>query len=208
AHSAWGRVTEVQRDAGAADVSSPFRLLGQYADDETGLCYVRFRYFDAEAGRWCSPDPLGIEGGENLLAFTGIVTVDVDPFGLVCPNKRKGITAERYARRYLKSLGYKILGSIENTSGHGIDLVVRDRTGKLVFIEVKANTSRLSKAQAKGAGYFVKTRLERAMKWNKTKDPNTNGRAKALFKEIDGQTVEGKVIRVDLDRGTITEATW
>ena len=29
AHSAWGRVTEVQRDAGAAEVSSPFRLLGQ-----------------------------------------------------------------------------------------------------------------------------------------------------------------------------------
>ncbi len=42
----------MQRDDGAAEVESPFRLLGQYADDETGLCYTRFRYFDAEAGRW------------------------------------------------------------------------------------------------------------------------------------------------------------
>ena len=66
AHSAWGRVTEVQRDEGAAEVSSPFRLLGQYADEETGLCYVRFRYFDAEAGRWCSPDPLRLLGGQRI----------------------------------------------------------------------------------------------------------------------------------------------
>ncbi|HHN74823.1 MAG TPA: hypothetical protein ENK10_06290, partial [Acidobacteria bacterium] len=82
AHSAWGRVTEVQRDAGAAEVSSPFRLLGQYADEETGLCYVRFRYFDAEAGRWCSPDPLGIRADTNLAGFGGAPTLVVDVFGL------------------------------------------------------------------------------------------------------------------------------
>jgi RHS repeat-associated protein len=84
AHSAWGRVVDVQRDDGTAEVSSPFRLLGQYADEETGLCYTRFRYFDAEAGRWCSPDPLGIEGGRNLAAFDGAPTAEVDPLGL-CP---------------------------------------------------------------------------------------------------------------------------
>ncbi|MCA9621836.1 MAG: YraN family protein, partial [Myxococcales bacterium] len=172
------------------------------------LCYTRFRYFDAEAGRWCSPDPLSFDGGANLLGFTGIVTLDVDPFGLACPNKQKGITAERYARRYLKSLGYKILGSIENTSGHGIDLVVRDRSGKLVFVEVKANTSRLSGAQGKGANHFVPSRLQRAQNWRKTKDPSTGAKAQAWENEIQGQTVDGKVIRVDLDNGTITEDTW
>src|SRR5262249_33296586 len=62
--------------------SSPFRLLGQYADEETGLCYTRFRYFDPEVGRWCSPDPLGIAGGNNLLAFDGSPTAVVDPLGL------------------------------------------------------------------------------------------------------------------------------
>lgn len=86
AHSAWGRVVEEHRDAArrGQSVASPFRLLGQYVDDETGLCYTRFRYFDAETGRWCSPDPLGIVGGNNLSSFDGAPNSVVDPLGLAC----------------------------------------------------------------------------------------------------------------------------
>jgi RHS repeat-associated protein len=87
AHSTWGRVVDVKRRGpapGARPVESPFRLLGQYADDETGLCHTRFRYFKAATGRWLSPDPLGIAGGRNLLAFDGAPTADVDPLGLEC----------------------------------------------------------------------------------------------------------------------------
>ncbi|MCA9623309.1 MAG: RHS domain-containing protein, partial [Myxococcales bacterium] len=93
AHSAWGRVVEVQRDAGAADVASPFRLLGQYGDEETGLCYTRFRYFDAEAGRWCSPDPLGVDGGTNPGAWDGSTTSHQDPFGLCSKKIYRGMIA-------------------------------------------------------------------------------------------------------------------
>ncbi|WP_437840095.1 RHS repeat-associated core domain-containing protein [Sorangium sp. So ce1153] len=85
AYRAWGRVAEVQPDpmaARARAVESPFRLLGQYADDETGLHWTRFRYWDPDVGRWCSPDPLGIEGGARLFAFDGSPTLLVDPFGL------------------------------------------------------------------------------------------------------------------------------
>ncbi|WP_437998653.1 PAAR-like domain-containing protein [Sorangium sp. So ce185] len=85
AHSAWGRVVEVFRDPAAqraVPVESPFRLLGQYSDEETGLCYTRFRYFDPEVGRWCSADPLGIRGGARLYAFDGAATLEVDPLGL------------------------------------------------------------------------------------------------------------------------------
>jgi RHS repeat-associated protein len=63
-------------------IESPFRLLGQYADAETGLCCTRFRYFDADVGRWCSPDPLGLLGGRNLCQFNGSPAVEVDPLGL------------------------------------------------------------------------------------------------------------------------------
>jgi RHS repeat-associated protein len=88
AHSAWGQVVEMWRDPAAKiAVESPFRLLGQYLDDETGLCYTRFRYFDPNAGRWLSPDPLGVEGGKNLFAFDGAPTVEVDPWGL-CGERR------------------------------------------------------------------------------------------------------------------------
>ena len=85
AHSAWGRVVGTFREpsaSSASGVESPFRLLGQYEDKETGLCYTRFRYFDTEVGRWCSPDPLGIRGGINLLAFNGNPTTHVDSLGL------------------------------------------------------------------------------------------------------------------------------
>ena len=81
-HGAWGDVREVTRDRGASEVASPFRLLGQYADDETGLCYTRFRYFEAGTGRWLSTDPLGIVGGRNLSGFDGAPGVVVDPWGL------------------------------------------------------------------------------------------------------------------------------
>ena len=97
AHSAWGRVLEVQRDPQAKRAAeSPFRLLGQYQDDETGLCYTRFRYFDAALGRWCSPDPLGIGGGSNLLGFDGTPTGDVDPWGLACDDDKNAALAKQY----------------------------------------------------------------------------------------------------------------
>ncbi|WP_437798148.1 PAAR-like domain-containing protein [Sorangium sp. So ce693] len=87
AHSAWGKVAEVWRDPISVlnhrtAVESPFRLLGQYADDETGLCYTRFRYFDPEIGGWCSPDPLGLHGGSNLLSWAGDPANTMDPLGL------------------------------------------------------------------------------------------------------------------------------
>jgi RHS repeat-associated protein len=86
AHSAWGAVVESWRDPKSqadASVDTPFRLLGQYADEETGLCYVRFRYFDPAVGRWLSSDPLGTDGGPNLFGWNGSPLLDPDPFGLV-----------------------------------------------------------------------------------------------------------------------------
>jgi RHS repeat-associated protein len=86
-HDAWGRVLREKWDPTGEKsrgyrVSSPFRLLGQYADEETGLCSTRFRFFDPEVGRWCSADPLGLSGGTDLHGFDGTPTVHVDPLGL------------------------------------------------------------------------------------------------------------------------------
>src|SRR6185503_7839699 len=87
AHSAWGQVVEVKgrpTEKGGRPIESPFRLLGQYADEETGLCYTRFRYFDTGVGRWCSPDPLGIDGCVDAYQLEGATTYLVDPYGLSC----------------------------------------------------------------------------------------------------------------------------
>ncbi|MFS8066469.1 MAG: HNH/endonuclease VII fold putative polymorphic toxin, partial [Byssovorax sp.] len=94
-HSTWGKVLDTYRDPldnprRGRRVDTPFRLLGQYADDETGLAYTRFRYFDPDVGRWCSPDPLGLAGGRNLFAFNGSPTLVVDPLGLACRGEAFG----------------------------------------------------------------------------------------------------------------------
>ena len=41
----------------------PFRWPGQYEDEETGLYYNRFRYYDPESGEYVSQDPIRVERG-------------------------------------------------------------------------------------------------------------------------------------------------
>ncbi|KYG08217.1 hypothetical protein BE21_24965 [Sorangium cellulosum] len=109
AHSAWGRVVEVWQDPEAQHalpVESPFRLLGQYEDDETGLCYARYRYFDAETGRWCSPDPLGLQGGNNLFGFDGSPIGDIDPLGLASKRDAERLLDDSEGRRFGNNEGH------------------------------------------------------------------------------------------------------
>jgi len=76
--STWGEL--VPRPG--ARVDSPIRAQGQYADPEIGLHYNRNRYYDPEAGRYISPDPLGIVPDLNEYRYGDNPITDVDPFGL------------------------------------------------------------------------------------------------------------------------------
>lgn len=60
----------------------PFRFPGQYEDEETGLYYNRFRYYDPEAGGYVSQDPIGLGGGSRLYGYVGDPLVWIDPLGL------------------------------------------------------------------------------------------------------------------------------
>jgi RHS repeat-associated protein len=57
------------------------RAAGQWEDAETGLFYNRYRYFDPAIGRYISPDPIGLAGGENLYAYGPNPLGWVDPLG-------------------------------------------------------------------------------------------------------------------------------
>ena len=46
-----------------------FRYPGQYEDNETGLSYNRFRYYDAGEGVYISRDPIGLAGGESYFVW-------------------------------------------------------------------------------------------------------------------------------------------
>jgi RHS repeat-associated protein len=77
------------RDNGAAVVSPgssidmPLRASNQYFDAETGLHYNLYRYLDATAGRYLSPDPMGLAAGPDPYQFAlGRPHIFVDPLGL------------------------------------------------------------------------------------------------------------------------------
>ena len=61
----------------------PFRQLGQYEDEETGLYYNRFRYYDPKIGNYISQDPIRL-GGNNptLYGYVEDLNKWADIFGL------------------------------------------------------------------------------------------------------------------------------
>ena len=80
-YEAWGKIrNETVSDGLKANV--PFRFQGQYYDEESGLHYNRFRYYDPEIGRFVSQDPIGLKGGGNLYAYVVNPTLWIDPLGL------------------------------------------------------------------------------------------------------------------------------
>jgi RHS repeat-associated protein len=66
-----------------SNVKNNFRFAGQYFDEETGLHYNYFRYYDPATGRYLTPDPIGLIGGINLYTYTHNNPINaVDPRGL------------------------------------------------------------------------------------------------------------------------------
>ena len=67
----------------------------KYLDQETGLYYYGYRYYDPVTGRWLSRDPIHERGGINLYTFVKNDPVDkIDPRGLACGVIVKRITAD------------------------------------------------------------------------------------------------------------------
>ncbi len=60
---------ELLRATGTAAKLNPFRFSTKYTDDETGLVYYGYRFYDPRNGRFINRDPIDIEGGYNLYAF-------------------------------------------------------------------------------------------------------------------------------------------
>ncbi|MBT2333027.1 RHS repeat protein [Variovorax paradoxus] len=86
-YKAWGEAKQAISEAGRkAGFRNPIRFQGQYFDDETGLHYNRYRYYDPVAGRFVSKDPIGFFGGNNFHAYAENPVEWIDPLGL---NKKK-----------------------------------------------------------------------------------------------------------------------
>jgi len=72
---------ESREKLGTEDVE--IRYPGQIYDDETGLSYNRFRYYDPELRCYTQSDPIGLGGGRQPHNYVPSPTGWVDPLGLV-----------------------------------------------------------------------------------------------------------------------------
>ena len=97
------------------------RFQGQYLDRETGLHYNTFRYYDADIGRFISPDPIGLLGGTNLGSYSPNPTGWIDPLGWINAPSTLPNTAGVYVYRngndvYVGSAGGGQQGMNQRTS--------------------------------------------------------------------------------------------
>lgn len=81
----------------APGLQQPFRFQGQQFDDETGLHYNRFRYYDPGIGRFVSQDPVGFIGGDHFYLYANNPSGWDDPLGLA------GARGKYYPSRVRKS---------------------------------------------------------------------------------------------------------
>lgn len=77
-YKSWGLVDRT----GINEVECQIRFQGQWFDDESGLCYNRFRYYDGEVGQFLCKDPIGFNGGLNPYLYVCNSIMQIDPLGL------------------------------------------------------------------------------------------------------------------------------
>ncbi|WP_406218287.1 putative T7SS-secreted protein [Streptomyces decoyicus] len=82
---AWSRIATLWGSTTwptSAKAYTPLRFPGQYFDPEIGIHYNYFRYYDPEAARYLTPDPLGLEPADNPTAYIANPNSWMDPNGL------------------------------------------------------------------------------------------------------------------------------
>ena len=97
-YRAYGSLAVAQENA----VENHLRFQGQYFDDESGLHYNRFRYYDPQVGRFINQDPIGLAGGMNNYQYVPNPVSWIDPFGLTCKDELKELVSTDPDRAYFK----------------------------------------------------------------------------------------------------------
>ena len=98
----YGGLVEEQ---GGQGLRCPLRFPGQYHDDETGLDYNNYRYYDAATARYTTPDPLGLAPAPDE-------TLRIQPDGLGRP-----AGTVRWIGRAWRRFGHPIWSSSRNKTG-------------------------------------------------------------------------------------------
>ena len=125
-------------------IEQNLRFQGQYYDQETGLHYNRFRYYDSDCGKFVSQDPIGLDGLQNPYAYAPNPTNWIDQFGLAC------LKWNKEARRWT------------DKSGRFVRLPTRDFLDKALKLQGLKNPPASFKQRWTDAGYNYEVRAHPA----------------------------------------------
>ncbi|MET3052349.1 RHS repeat-associated core domain-containing protein [Pseudomonas alkylphenolica] len=134
-YRSWGTIEQLAVN----EVEQNLRFQGQYFDDETGLHYNTFRYYDPEVGRFVTQDPIGLQGGINLYKYAMNPVVWIDPWGLTCSSDAKAL------RENMVAAG-KSEPSFKNSAHHIVmsnstDVRMVALQGKMKDLDIDINTA-------------------------------------------------------------------
>ena len=115
----WG--AEQQSQLRTAVQSCPIRFQGQWFDEESGLHYNRFRYYDADNARFLSQDPIGISAGNNIYHYVTNPISFTDPFGLT-KEKNCGDSQEKPIEVTPESIASALEGSPMKTTQGAVSI--------------------------------------------------------------------------------------
>jgi RHS repeat-associated protein len=189
-------------------LEQPFRFQGQQFDEETGLHYNRFRYYDPGVGRFVSQDPIGLRGGSNLFAYTPNPLTWVDPFGLAnkpnnpncpCP-KGKGASTPGQAKKSINDQLSKGKGAeVTVSSKDDAETLLRDLiSGKEQKGGYMDTTNEAFSPKASDSDWLPRPsdRKSGTYHWDSYNPSAQSGDHAKLGDHLQIHTFEGQIIRI------------
>ena len=132
------------------------RYQGQYEEQETGLYYNSFRYYDSNAGSYLSQDPIGLAGNNpTLYGYVHDTNSMVDIFGLECwRTAKKNYWKTKYADEMLNPTGKyspNNLALMKRGNAPKIKVEVSDALGNKKIVDVPIELHHTSLPQRLGS---------------------------------------------------------
>ncbi|MBL9026190.1 MAG: RHS repeat protein [Myxococcales bacterium] len=186
---------------GAAPSGDGLRLAGQYHDEETGLSYNRFRYYDPDLGAFLSPDPLGLFGGLEPYGYVANQpTRAVDPMGLmprttiVRPNGQevRGTSAGTDRSGRPRTNDPAIATAVENARTSGAGSVPTNSHGNCAEVDALHNLANTIRNERAAAGQTLR-------------DPEAENQA--IRQQVHDEVQAGRMSTVDDDGSPMNPCT-
>ena len=186
-NSLWGLPLLASWERKQAEPLNPNLLFaGQYTDDESGLAYNRFRYYDPQSGCYLKSDPIGLNGGDTPYTYVHNPMGWVDPFGLA-----RCDASTKLGKNMMEAMGLPRSTNWKGYQAHhilpyelrkhpalkAIGYDINQATNGIFLKNTKANISTMARHQGSHDGYTkaIKSALDRI---------NLNGTADDIAKEV------------------------